>query len=310
MAENQSDNDDSTMLAVESRQSPNYNMNGYRTLMTNNGANQYRQGLQYGGGFGGQNQYGGAMTSQNQYGSPIANKYVASAPGQSQYGGNSFAQRTGGVNPADNGSQGAVGGGQVDTTAAGGETTAAGGLNQAANSLDYDYTDGSVGLNPTNRRIAGGGVGISGYGAGGGGYGGVGYGGYDRSSGYGHSGGGFGGHSGGHSGGGYGGGGGGGYGGYTPINVISSGYGAVCGDEGLNPALVLGTLIGSALAFAVLFRQVTLGRRKRRNFPDKDPISYGFDNIIEIFSDKMWKGKEVKFGLKSNNIFSLENIIL
>ncbi len=287
MAENSSDSNDSTMLAVESRQSPNYNMNGYRTLMMNNGGNQYRQGFQYGGGLAGQNQYGGAMTSQNQYGGPLASKYVASAPGQSQYGGNSFAQRTGGVNSADKGSQGTVAGGQVDTTAVGADPTAAGGLNQAANSLDYDYTDGSAALNPTNRRIAGGGVGISGYGVGGGyGYGGGGgYGGYDRSSGYGHSGGGYGGHSGG----GYGG----GYGGYTPINVLSSGYGAVCGDEGLNPALVLATLIGSAVAFAVLFRQVTLGRRKRRNFPDEDPISSGFNNIIEIFSDQMWKGKEI-----------------
>ena len=250
-----------SMVALDSNHSPNYNMNSYRSAM------MY-----------GKNQYG---VVQNQNGGGL----IQNGGAQNQYGANSFAQRTG-----TSGTDG-VGGsaaGNVVATANGQVAGAAGdALNQAANSLDYDYS--GISVNPANRRIAGGGIGISGYGGGvgatggynrGGAYGvGSGAGGmaFDRSSGYG-----------GHSGGGHSGG---GYGSYTPINVISSGAGAVCEDEGLNPALVLGTLVGSALAFAVLFRQVTGGGRKRREFPAEDSISDGFDNTIEYVADLLWQGR-------------------
>ena len=237
---------------------------------------------------------------------------------------NSFAHRNGGLGNGGGGGMTATGNGATGGDSDGLGETAVG----SANSLDYDYgsvVGGNSGIvggaasgninslsnNPSNRRLVGG-IGISGYGTtgiggAGAGYGGMGFGGgmgiggragnlggnglygglnglaaaggVDRSSGYGHSGGGGGGY--GHG------------GGYTPINVLGSGYGsAVCEDEGLNPALVLATLVGSAVAFAVLFRQVTLGRRKR-NFGGSaaESINDGFNNIIELFSDYAWKGK-------------------
>ena len=181
-----------------------------------------------------------------------------------------FAQRTG--NAA--GQQQAVANGGGGGGADGGNVQ----LAQSGNSLEYDYTDAAT------RRLAGG-IGVSGYGYGGSGLGG------GNAAGYGGYGGGIGAGAGvgagvyDRSGSGYGGGG--GYGGYTPINVLGSQY-AQCADEGLNPALVLATLVGSAVAFAVLYRQVTVGRRKRRNFGDSNDW---MNDIYAGVADMMWKGK-------------------
>lgn len=76
-----------------------------------------------------------------------------------------------------------------------------------------------------------------------------------------------------------------------PVNVLGSSYGSVCGDEGLSPALVLGTLVGSAVAFAILFRQVTLSRKKKRDFPDDDG-SFGYDGVVGWLGDLTWNGLE------------------
>merc|ERR1711997_7350 len=53
--------------------------------------------------------------------------------------------------------------------------------------------------------------------------------------------------------------------GYSAINVVS-GYGpGVCEDRGLNPILVLATLAGAALAFFIIYRQVTSGGKRTIN---------------------------------------------
>ena len=190
--------------------------------------------------------------------------------GAGQYGGGSaagFAQRSGNMGVGNT----AAGGGNSNGQAA--ATSAAGG----GGDLD----------NASTRQIANG-IGVSGYGAGMGG----GYGGY---------GGGFGGGNAGlerfGGGSGYGGGG-------VPINVLGSGYGAVCEDSGLNPSLVLATLVGSVVAFAVLFRQLTVSRRRRkrrRDFPEDGGVdgewvyegeTSGFlGETFEWVADLAWKGK-------------------
>lgn len=186
---------------------------------------------------------------------------VASRPNYSN-----FAHRSGGV------AAGGQTGGNSGNSAAANNGAAGGAAGNGG--TDYDYMAASDAL---NRQISHG-IGVSGYGGGYGGnagYGG-GYGGYNGASGAGAR---FGG-----GGSGYGG------GGYTPVNVLGSGYGAVCGDEGLNPALVLGTLVGAAAAFAVLFRQVTLGRKKRRDFGNDDG-SFGFDGVVGWLGDLAWNGE-------------------
>jgi hypothetical protein len=143
---------------------------------------------------------------------------------------------------------------------------------------DYDDYGGMMtGPVVNNRRTAAAGLGgsygnnlgLSGYGIGGGGAGGTtgilnrGYGG---GSGYGGSG--------------YGGG-----GGYAPVN-LASGYGpGVCEDKGLNPALVLATLAAAAVAFAVIYRQVTGGGRKFK----KPPTSV--QDYVDIVADLIWSGE-------------------
>ena len=176
-----------------------------------------------------------------------------------------FAHRTGGVAA---GSQSAGNSGNSAASVNNGGAAGNGGN-------DYDYMAAS---DASNRQISNG-IGVSGYGGGYGGNAGYsgGYGGFNGVSGAGAR---FGGGSG------YGGGG----GGYTPVNVLGSGYGAVCGDEGLSPALVLGTLVGSAVAFAILFRQVTLSRKKRRDFSNDDD-SFGFDGVVGWLGDLAWNGE-------------------
>merc|ERR1719430_2822915 len=83
------------------------------------------------------------------------------------------------------------------------------------------------------------------------------------------------------SGGGYG-----GYGasGYSPVNVVS-GYGpGVSEDKGLNPALVLATIAGAALAFFVIYRQVTSGGKRNLNPTVND--------FVEHLTNLVWSGLE------------------
>ena len=169
-----------------------------------------------------------------------------------------FANRVG----AAKGVAGAAAGGGVGATGLGG-------------SLDYDYGGAGIGASAglaANRRN---GMGYGGGGAGsgfGGGYGG---------------GGGFGGAGSGYGmaaanrGSGYGGG-----GGYQPINYLGSGYGQVCEDNGLNPALVLATVAGAAVAFAVIYRQVTVGRSLKSGPPSSN-------EIFEYFANLVWMGELV-----------------
>jgi hypothetical protein len=188
------------------------------------------------------------------------------------YGGNSmygqsggFSQRTGAANLAST-----TGGG--NNAVGNGAAVANNGMTQAGNSVDYDY---NAAPDASTRQINNG-IGVSGYGAGGTGAG-YGYGNNQWNNGYNTN-----------SRGGYGGGGSGYGGGYGPVNVLSGG-GAVCEDKGLNPTLVLLTLVGAAVAFAVLFRQVTLGGKKRkRNFNDEDDDSEGF---LASLGDLAWNGE-------------------
>ena len=72
-------------------------------------------------------------------------------------------------------------------------------------------------------------------------------------------------------------------GGYSPINVVS-GYGpGVCEDRGLNPILVLATLAGSALAFFIIYRQVTGGGKRT--------INPTVNEFLEHISNLFWSGK-------------------
>ena len=139
----------------------------------------------------------------------------------------------------------------------------------------YDYSDypSAVGASGGYNRRQGG---VSGYGNIGmtGGYGG--YGGGNRN--FGLSGGGQ------RLGSGYGGG---GYAptGYSPVNVVS-GYGpGVCEDKGLNPALVLATVAGAALAFFVIYRQVTSGGKRNLNPSVND--------FVEHISNLAWSGEYI-----------------
>lgn len=72
-------------------------------------------------------------------------------------------------------------------------------------------------------------------------------------------------------------------GGYSPVSVVS-GYGpGVCEDKGLNPFLVLATVAGAALAFFVIYRQITTGGKRNLN-----PTANEF---LEHFSSLVWSGE-------------------
>ena len=74
-------------------------------------------------------------------------------------------------------------------------------------------------------------------------------------------------------------------GGYSPVSVVS-GYGpSVCEDKGLNPALVLATLAGAALAFFIIYRQITQGGKRN--------LSPTANDFIEHVSNLVWSGKSV-----------------
>ena len=76
-----------------------------------------------------------------------------------------------------------------------------------------------------------------------------------------------------------------GYGGsgYSPVSLVS-GYGpGVCEDKGLNPFLVLATVAGAALAFFVIYRQITTGGKRNLN-----PTANEF---FEHFSSLVWSGE-------------------
>ena len=73
--------------------------------------------------------------------------------------------------------------------------------------------------------------------------------------------------------------------GYSPVNVVS-GYGpGVCEDKGLNPALVLATVAGAALAFFVIYRQVTSGGKRNLNPSVND--------FVEHISNLAWSGEYI-----------------
>jgi hypothetical protein len=140
---------------------------------------------------------------------------------------------------------------------------------------DYDDYGGMMtGPVVNNRRTAAAGLGsygnnlgLSGYG-GGGGTTGILNRGYGGGSGYGGGGSGYG-----------------GGGGYAPVN-LASGYGpGVCEDKGLNPALVLATLAAAAVAFAVIYRQVTGGGRKFK----KPPTTV--QDYVDVVADLIWSGE-------------------
>lgn len=157
-----------------------------------------------------------------------------------------------------------------------GATGAAGGAGGLLTTTDYDDYGGITAPAINNRRNTANlaadyadTVGVSGYGAGGGTTGILNrnYGGGGGGTGYGSSG--------------YGGGG----GGYAPVN-LASGYGpGVCEDKGLNPVLVLATLAAAAVAFALIYRQVTAGGRKLK----KPPTSV--QDYVDILADLVWSGE-------------------
>jgi len=166
----------------------------------------------------------------------------------------------------------------------------------------YDYSDyGDYATANFNRRQGGlsgyGNIGMSGYGN----YGGGGYRNYGASGGanrnYGGSGGGYGG---------------GGYvpSGYSPINVVS-GYGpGVCEDKGLNPALVLATVAGAALAFFVIYRQVTSGGKRNLNPSVNDFVEHIATMVwtgLEEFEEKIDKIAEGQDGGDDNWISKIYN---
>ena len=72
-------------------------------------------------------------------------------------------------------------------------------------------------------------------------------------------------------------------GGYSPVSVVS-GYGpGVCEDKGLNPFLVLATVAGAALAFFVIYRQITTGGKRN--------LSPTANEFFEHFSSLVWSGE-------------------
>ena len=173
------------------------------------------------------------------------------------------ANKAGGVLAGSNAAAAALG-------ATGGGAAGGGGM------LSTDYDDYGGATAPAtlvnNRRTAtnyADNLGLSGYGGGGGttgllnrGYGG------GVGSGYGGGGSGYG-----------------GGGGYSPVN-LASGYGpGVCEDKGLSPALVLATLAAAAVAFAVIYRQITSGGRKFK----KPPTSV--QDYVDILADLIWSGE-------------------
>ena len=63
-----------------------------------------------------------------------------------------------------------------------------------------------------------------------------------------------------------------------------SGYGpGVCEDKGLNPALVLATVAGAALAFFVIYQRVTSGGKRNLN-----PT---VNEFLEHISSLAWTGE-------------------
>ena len=149
----------------------------------------------------------------------------------------------------------ATSGGGAVAGGGGGVGGGGGGLNQAAAGqyLDYaDYGGGGVATGGlANRRRGGGGM-------------------MTRSSGYGS-------------------GGGGGYG-HQNVNFLSEAYG-MCEDEGLNPALVLATLAGAAVAFLVLFNQVGGFGRKKRSALKYSAGLPSASEFIEYLSSAAYVGK-------------------
>ena len=172
-----------------------------------------------------------------------------------QVGQGSFASRKGGLGA---GSSGVLGGSNSGNAGANG-----GGQYP---SYDYDYDDyGNINManlgGAANRRFGSydtyldyGGL-SRGYGGGSGAVGGSGLG-----AGYGLSG-----------------------GGYSPVSVVS-GYGpSVCEDKGLNPALVLATLAGAALAFFIIYRQITSGGKRN--------LSPTPNEFVDHVANLVWSGK-------------------
>ena len=71
--------------------------------------------------------------------------------------------------------------------------------------------------------------------------------------------------------------------GYTPVSYATD-YATTCEDKGLNPALVLATLAGAAVAFALIYRQVTIGRSLKAGPPTAK-------QFIDYLSDAVWSGE-------------------
>lgn len=136
----------------------------------------------------------------------------------------------------------------------------AGAAGTGLSNLDYDY---NISETP-NRRFSS--PGVSGYGnvglTGAGGYGTTGL----TRNGYGGGGSGYGS----------------GYG-YTPVSYGTD-YATTCEDKGLNPALVLATLAGAAVAFALIYRQVTIGRSLKSGPPTPK-------QLLDYLADAVWSGK-------------------
>ena len=111
--------------------------------------------------------------------------------------------------------------------------------------LNYDYgTTGGSGVRRSNGLTSGAGFGLTGLGA--------------KTSGYG-----------------------GGSSGYSPISVVSNYGPGACEDEGLNPALVLATLAGAAVAFYLIYTKLTgiTGRKIQT------------DNIVPYIASLVLAGK-------------------
>jgi len=258
------------LLAGQSEAVPNYNMQVYKNMMQQGKSSLGQSRARL------LNQYSNAVNSGlNNYAQLQGQNSLA----QATTGQNSFAQRGGGV----------AGGGPGLTSASTQQFPA------------YDYSDypSAVGASGGYNRRQGG---LSGYGNIGmtGGYGGYGAG--NRN--FGLSGGGQR-----HGGSGYGGG---GYAptGYSPVNVVS-GYGpGVCEDKGLNPALVLATVAGAALAFFVIYRQVTSGGKRNLNPSVNDFVEH-ISNLawsgLEEFEEKIDKIAEGQDGGEDNWISKIYN---
>lgn len=139
-------------------------------------------------------------------------------------------------------------------------SNAAGAAGTGLSNLDYDY---NISETP-NRRFSS--PGASGYGnvglTGAGGYGTTGL----TRNGYGGGGSGYGS----------------GYG-YTPVSYGTD-YATTCEDKGLNPALVLATLAGAAVAFALIYRQITIGRSLKSGPPTPK-------QFLDYLAEAVWSGK-------------------